>query len=205
MNERRQRVVLGDISSSWVNVTSGFPQRSVLGPLMFVMFINDLPEGIEGYCKLYVDDSKIIRVIEDDSIADTLQRDIDLVTNCTKECLTILYSSKCKVMHFGNKNPISDYFIDDLSTGQIINLEVSECLRDFGLFVSSDLKRNMHVSNIASKANKVLCMFVNNFTFRDVDFWKQLYINLVRPHLEFVSSVWNPDRPGDISILEKVQ
>ena len=118
LSERRQRVVLGDISSSWANVTSGVPQGSVLGPLMFVMFKNDLPEVIEGFCKLYADDSKIIRVIEDDSSADILQRDIDSVTNWTKEWLMKLNSSKCKVMHFGNKNARSDYFIDDLSTGQ---------------------------------------------------------------------------------------
>ena len=172
---------------------------------MFVMFINDLPEVIEGFCKLYADDSKIIRIIEDDSSADILQRDIDSVTNWTKEWLMKLNSSKCKVMHFGNKNARSDYFIDDLSTGQRINLEDSECERDLGIFVSSDLKWNIHVSNIASKANKVLGMLVKNFTCRDVDLWKQLYISLVRPHLEFASSVWNPYRQGDISILEKVQ
>ena len=94
---------------------------------MFVMFINDLPEVIEGFCKLYADDSKIIRVIEDDSSADILQRDIDSVTNWTKEWLMKLNSKKCKVLHFGNKNARYDYFIDDLSTGQRINLEVSEC------------------------------------------------------------------------------
>ena len=65
--------------------------------------------------------------------------------------------------------------------------------------------QTIHVSNIASKANKVLGMLVKNFTCRDVDLWKQLYISLVRPHLEFASSVWNPYRQGDISILEKVQ
>ena len=73
-------------------------------PLMFVMFINDLPEVIEGYCKLYASYSKNIRVIEYDSIADTLQRDIDLVTtNWTKELLMKLYSNKCKVKHLATK------------------------------------------------------------------------------------------------------
>ena len=100
---------------------------------------------IESYCKLYADNSKIIRVIEDDSIYDTLQRDINSVTNWTKEWLMKLNSDKRKVMHFGNKNARSGNFIDDLSTGQRINLEVSECERDLGVFVS----------NIASKANKV--------------------------------------------------
>ena len=108
LSERRERVVSGDISSSWVNITSGVPKVSVLDHLMFVMFINNFQEVIEGYCKLYADNSKIIRVIEDDSIADTLQRDIDSVTNWNKEWLIKLNSSKCKVMHFGNKNARSD-------------------------------------------------------------------------------------------------
>ena len=67
---------------------------------MFAIFINDLPEVIEDYCKLYADDSKIIRVIEDELGEESLQRDIDSVTNWTREWLMKLNSSKCKVMHF---------------------------------------------------------------------------------------------------------
>ena len=67
-----------------MEVTSGIPQGSVMGSLLFVMFRNDLPEVIEGFCKL-ADDSKIIRVIEYESSAESLQRDIDSVNNWTKE------------------------------------------------------------------------------------------------------------------------
>ena len=71
---------------------------------MFVVFINDFPKVIEGYYKLNADDSKIIRIIEDKSSVESLQRDIDSVTKWTKELLIKLNSSKCKVIHFGNKN-----------------------------------------------------------------------------------------------------
>ena len=71
--------------------------------------------------------------------------------------------------------------------------------------MSSDLKWTTHVSNIASKANKVKGMLVKNFNCRNVDLWKQLYISLVRRHLEFKFSLCNPYPHGDISILEKVQ
>ena len=70
-----------------------------------------------------------------------------------------------------------------------INLEVSECERDLEVFVSSGLKCSKRVSNIASKANRVLDMLEKNFTCRDVDLCKKLYISLVRPHLEFAYSV----------------
>ena len=120
-----------------MNVTSGNPQESLMGSLMFVKFRNDLPDVIEGYCKLYAYDSKIIRVLEDESRAKFLQRDIDSVTYRARDWFMKLNSRKFKVMHFGNKYIESDFFIDDLSTEKIINLEVTECERDLGFFVSS--------------------------------------------------------------------
>ena len=95
-------------------------------------------------------------------------------------------------MHFYNKNVKSDYLIDNLNTEQRINLEVSECERDLGVFVSSDLKWSKHVSNIASKANKVLGMLVKNFTCRDVDHCTLVLLDLIsNSQLPFGIGYWN--------------
>ena len=125
--------------SEFEEVTSRVPQESLLVYLMCVVFINDLPEMIEDYCKLNAEDSKIIRIIEDES-SDNLQRNIDSVTKWTKEWLMKLNSRKYKVIHFMNKNLRSENCIDDLTTEQRIKLYVSECERDLGVLVSSDLK-----------------------------------------------------------------
>jgi hypothetical protein len=74
---RRQRVVLGSVVSSWKLVTSGVPQGSVLGSLLFVLYINDLPEVINNACKLYADDGKTIAVAENVANVMGLQKDID--------------------------------------------------------------------------------------------------------------------------------
>ena len=104
--DRRQRVVLGDSESDRGEVLSGVPQGSVLGPLLFVLYINDLPDSVECECKLYADDSKLISVVRNGIEGLGMQSNIDSVTNWTKDWLMRLNASKCKVMHLGNSNPI---------------------------------------------------------------------------------------------------
>ncbi len=99
-------MVLGSVFSEWVDVLSGVPQGSVLGPLLFVLFINDLPMWIKNFIKLYADDSKIIAIIkmtERAAAEEWLQNDIDAVTAWTKTWLMSLNAEKCKVMHFGGE------------------------------------------------------------------------------------------------------
>ena len=116
-----------------------------------------------------------------------------------------LNTAKCKVMHFVKTNPEAEYLINDLNSGQRVKLGISNCERDLGVFVSSDLRCDSHIAEIASKANRILGMLVKTFTCRDVELWKNLYISLVRPHLEFASTVWNPQTKGNIEALEKIQ
>jgi hypothetical protein len=205
LKDRRQRVILGDVVSDWEKVTSGVPQGSVLGPLLFVIFINDLPSILENYCKLYADDSKIIAIIKDELSNESLQKDIDSVTDWTKNWLMRLNATKCKVMHFGVDDDKYKYEIDDLCTDKRSSLEESECERDLGVHVASDLKWRYHVNEIASRANRVLGSLMKTFISRDSLLWKKLYVSLVRPHLEFASAVWNPYLEGDEKVLENVQ
>ena len=79
LSGRQQRVVLGDSCSSWCRVASGVPQGSVLGPLLFVIYINDLPDQLLSECRLYADDNKIFRIIKGSLSEFELQFDFDRV------------------------------------------------------------------------------------------------------------------------------
>jgi len=202
LSNRRQRVVLGDCESSWCDVMSGVPQGSVL---LFVLYINDLPECVGCECKLYADDSKLISAIQNGLTALKLQNDIDSVTNWTKDWLIRLNANKCKVMHLGRKNEMREYDVEDLNTGLRSSIEKTECEKDMGVYIRSDLKWEDQVRHAASKANKILGMLQKTFVCRENELWKKLYVSLVRPHLEYAAQVWNPYYEKDIEIIEKVQ
>ena len=152
-------------------------------------------------------DSKIVSVIKDMMSSADLQPCINAVTEWTKKWLVKLNSKKCVVMHLGNSNPRHKYTIEDCCdiNSSRDTLKESSFERDLGVHISSDLKWKKHIDEIVSKANRVLGMLVKTFICKDIDLWRNLYVSLVRPHLEYASVIWNPYYKGDINALEKVQ
>ena len=101
-------------------------------------------------------------------------------------------------MYFGKKIDVdARYTINDLVSGQRVPLEESRCEKDLGIYITSDLRWKTHIEKIVVTANRLLGMLTKTFTNRDVDIWKSFYVSLVRPHLEFASTVWNPHLAGD--------
>ena len=114
-------MVLGEAFSDWENVSSGVPQGSVIGPLLFVIFIKDLPEAIELPIKMNADDSKVMCELRRNRAADyaiRLQYDIDRIVEWCDRWLMKLNIDKCKVMHIGHKNPKIMYYMKDTDSGQ---------------------------------------------------------------------------------------
>ena len=200
---RSQRVVMGDIVSEFKPVTSGVPQGSVLGPTLFIVFINDLPDNL-GHCLLYADDTKIFKILRDLS-DNSLQDEIDALQKWCTSWKMSLNCKKCKVMHFGKRNPKHTYFLSDPATGKVVNVEKTSDERDLGVIISSNGKFNTHTEKMASKANRILGMMLNTFENFDSKIAKIIYPTFVRPHLEFAAPVWNPRFNKSIALVEKVQ
>ena len=210
LDNRRQRVVLGDSSSDWRDVTSGVPQGSVLGPLLFVIFINDMPKVVKHILKLFADDSKLIGIIKDLNDQRSLQEDIDSLVKWSSDWRMLFNFEKCKVMEISKSNRAKkmfpfEYSMETNLTNERHYLEQTEVEKDLGVHINSNLKFDSHCSFAAKKANSVLGMLRRTFRCWNHNSLLQLYTTFVRPHLEYAAPVWSPYRKKDQLILEKVQ
>ena len=199
LTDRRQRVVMGDIISVWMEVFSGVPQGSVIGPFLFVIFINDLSRRIKNKLKIYADDTKILSKMRDSEDQKTLQMDLDEALKWSKEWLLDFNIDKCLIMHYGTNNKEYQYQMDN----KILPKSGSE--RDLGVVFNRNLKWKEQVTVCASKANQMLGMLKKSFIYFDEYTMKTLYCAFVRPLIEFAVPVWCPNLKQDIKLLEQVQ
>jgi hypothetical protein len=201
LSGRKQRVVLNGQESSWADVLSGVPQGSVLGPLLFLIFINDLDMAVSELDMLikFADDTKVGRVIRSDSDRAALQAALDRLMQWSDKWGMRFNVGKCKVMHIGRNNLKSDYVMD----GAILVKTSEE--RDLGVIVTDKLKPATECAKAARTANFVLGQITRAFQYRDKKTFVQLYKQYVRPHLEFAVQAWSPWNQGDKDILERVQ
>jgi hypothetical protein len=190
---------LGKSVSGWVDVTSGVPQGSVLGPILFVIYINDLPDVLESLCEMFADDTKIMSKVNNKKNCSNLQVDLAKIEEWTKDWLVKLNDDKCKVMHLGPNNPTFDYSMNGTS------LSKTDTERDLGIMISNDLKWAKQVNSAASKANTVLGSIKRTIRFQSKESINRLFKAFVRPHLEYGVQVWNPYLKKDINVLESVQ
>ena len=203
LHDRVQRVLLNGKPSKWNKVSSGVPQGSVLGPILFVIFVNDLPEETNSIAQMFADDTKLYRTIKDQCDQKQLQKDIDALATWARTWKLEFNASKCKILHIGNNNLNYNYTMEDGNSRRLLEPTILE--KDLGTFVDPDLKFSQHIETQVNKANKILGMIRRTFEYMDAQVMKRLYTSLVRPHLEFNNTAWSPRLAKDQKLLEGVQ
>ena len=191
LSDRRQRVAIEGEYSGWANVTSGIPQGSVLGPVLFVIFINDLPDSIKSTVKLFADDTKVYRSIASDEDRSILQADIEALETWATTWQLPFNRDKCKLMHLGSTNQDLGYEMAE------VELAAVRKERDLGVLTDDTLKFHEQTAAAVSRANRILGLIKHTFVALDADTLPLLYKTMVRPHLEYSNSVWGPTSRGD--------
>jgi hypothetical protein len=199
LSGRVQRVGIDGDYSDWLPVTSGIPQGSVLGPILFTIFINDLPDSISSNIKLFADDTKLFRAIESNVDICTLQEDINNLLKWSSLWQLPFNLDKCKVIHYCKNNPKAEYKLGDQ------NLGTDSEEKDLGVLFNQDLSFNCHISKIINKANSRVGLIKRCFSNIDKEIFLPIYKALVRPILEYCSSIWFPIYKHQIMEIEKIQ
>ena len=199
LTDRKQRVVINGEASDWLPVTSGVPQGSVLGPLLFLIYINDLDCDITSKISKFADDTKLggKALTRDD--CEVIQSDLDKLSAWSRKWLLEFNKDKCKVMHVGYNNEKYNYSL------QGRNLIKTNEEKDLGIIVRSDLKSSAQCLAASRKANSILGFIARNFECKTPEVIMRLFTSLVRPHLEYAVQFWSPCFLKDEKKLESVQ
>ena len=203
LSDRSQYVSIHGECSSDIPVTSGVPQGSVLGPTLFIYFINDLPQVVSTSIKIFADDTKAYIPLNSVSDSIKLQETIDCLVEWSDKWLLKFNNSKCKVLHLGKNNPCYNYTIHEDSV--VNNLEVTTCEKDLGVHIDPLLNFNDHIDFIVNKSRSISGLIMRIITFKSPDIMVPLFKSLIRPILEYANAVWCPYKRKHIDRIEAIQ
>lgn len=198
---RKQYVVLNGCQSEFADVTSGVPQGSVLGPLLFMLYLNDIVGVVSSPMRLFADDCVVYRKIRASDDVDILQADINAITDWCK--LWEMNINFKKTVHI----PFTRRRVPSLSTYTINDepLTVAYEYKYLGVFLTSTLSWSKHIDYTVSKASRMLGFLARNFKPVPRSLKERLYFSHVRSILEYACTIWDPHTAVQIIKLEKVQ
>ena len=199
---RQQRVIFKGAISDWCMVTSGVPQGSVLGPILFLLFVNDLNDVVSSPLFQFADDHTLVRPIYNVSDHEILQQDIHNIFEWCNLNKLPLNLSKCSVMHMTRcKSPshCNSYCLGDAKLGEVDEFKL------LGVTFSRNLSFDTHINNTAAKISKLSGFITRCTKNMSSSSLQKLYQALIMPHILYCACVWAPSQQKHLDRLEKVQ
>ncbi|KAK2167742.1 hypothetical protein NP493_1264g00008 [Ridgeia piscesae] len=201
LENRQQAVVVGGERSNFMPVDSGVPQGSVVGPCLFLLYINDLPIEIESKIRLFADDTLCSNTIKHKVDQKKLQKDLDSLTTWEKQWSMSFHPQKCYTLSVTRKRDkiVPSYHLHGH------NLQNVSTAKYLGVNIQDNLNWGLHIDTITNKANKTLGFLRRNLKIGNKKTKETAYKAFVRPILEYSATVWDPHSANNIKTIEKVQ
>ena len=190
LDNRKQAVVINGVNSTCIPVSSGVPQGSVIRQILFLVYINDLPEQVKSRVRLFVDDTAMYLALDTHTEGQVIQNDLLSLEKWEKMWDMNFNPLKCQVFHVTHlKNPIgTKYFLHDTVLDSVSSAKY------LGVTISDDLSWSTHIDNITKSANQTLGFLKRHIRVHNKDLKSEAYKTLVRPQLEYASTVCPPHR-----------
>ena len=208
ITSRRMQTRVHGATSDWHRVTSGVPQGSVLGPVLFLIYVNHVVNRLSCRYKIFADDIKLYLSWASDAPSagtDHLQEDIDLLVRTSASWGLIMNAKKCVCLRFGPRT------LRDCSTGNSpykignVCIKYSRTHSDLGITIDRNLKLHDHIRTTANKCNGITTNILSSTVCREPNFLLAIYKTYIRHKLEYGSQVWSLGYLGDLRSLERVQ
>ena len=200
LKSRKQRVMIDGQFSDWSMCTSGVPQGSVLGPLLYTLYVNDLPDVVKhAVVKMYADDTKLYYPVNNINDFYLLQSDLNAIAKWSEIWQLKLNKKKSVVLR------LKDVGIDRCYTVKDVELKYVDHVKDLGVYISKNLDFSYHCNHVVNSAYNKIHLILHSFVSRDPEFMSKLFTTYVRPTLEYGSQVWSPFLLKNIDLVENVQ
>ena len=198
---RRQAVVLNGERSDFIRVDSGVPQGSVLGPCLFLVYINDMPDLLTSSVRLFADDTAAYNIVASIDDQKHLQHNLDQLAEWEKRWDMLFHPSKCVAIPVTRRKTVlqPEYHLHGHT------LEAVRSVKYLGVTLCSDLNWTEHITNVCSKANKTLGFVRRNLKISSRRIKETAYKTYVRPIMEYATTIWDPHTQHAINMLEAVQ
>lgn len=200
--ERTQEVAVNGEKSKEATVISGIPQGTVLGPILFVIYINDLLEKINSDGLMFADDTKIFRKILSADDALILQEDIHTLEDWSKLWLLNFHPDKCHILTLGKFENIRHAHRYKICDREMEHVSEEN---DLGITIDSEMRFHEHIAKKIRVANAIVGQIRRSFSHLDCDSFRRMFIAFVRPHLEYGQHIWSPHLLKHINAIENVQ
>jgi len=204
LQDRKQSVILEGTTSSQAPVLSGVPQGTVLGPLLFLTYINDMPEKVtSSETKLFADDSMLFRSIKNQNDSHLLQKDLTSLEDWENKWQMNFNAKKCIVIRI---RPLKkELTVPSTYKLHGHTLDIVDSSKYLGVTINNNLTWDRHIDNIVGKGNKTLGFIRRNLKDCTKPVKAAAYTSIVRPSLEYASTIWDPSNQCKIKSIENVQ